>query len=306
VKLSIVTTLYQSAPFVEEFYERAVAAAQRAAQDEFEILFVNDGSPDESLAKAVAIAEGDSRCVVVDLSRNFGHYRAIMTGLAHATGELIYLIDSDLEEQPESLEPFLALLRAEQVAVVYGVQIRRKGGAAERWSGALFYRLMRIFSATEMAPNMVTARLMTRRYVAALLLHKERESDIGGLWSMAGFAQRPSLVEKLSKGRTTYDLRRKLKLATNSVVSFSSLPLRLILYFGLATTTVALAWLLALAFTGSSTSGASTLLASLWFVGGAIMTALGIIGLYLANMLAELKRRPYTIVRKVYGRNERR
>lgn len=306
MRLSIVTTLYDSAPFVDEFHRRAVAAAEQAAGGDFEILFVNDGSPDDSLARAIAIAEADPRSVVIDLSRNFGHYRAIMTGLAHATGDLIFLIDSDLEEQPEWLQPFLAQLQSDQADVVYGVQHRRKGGAVERWTGALFYRLMRIFSAAEMAPNMVTARLMTARYVAALLLHEERESDIGGLWALAGFAQRPQRIEKLSKGRTTYSLRRKLKLAANSIVSFSSLPLRLILYFGLATSGAALVWLLTLLATGALTRGTSALLVSLWLVGGALMTALGIIGLYLANMLAEVKRRPYSIVRKIYGRDERR
>lgn len=306
MKLSIVTTLYHSASFIDEFHGRAVAVAREAVGDDFEVVFVNDGSPDESLAKAVALANRDARCVVVDLSRNFGHYRAIMTGLAHARGELIFLIDSDLEEQPEWLGPFLERLNAEGADVVYGVQQRRKGGAVERWSGALFYRLMRILSSAEMAPDMVTSRLMTARYVAGLLLHEERESDIGGLWATAGFSQLPHRVEKLSKPGTTYNLRRKLKLATDSVVSFSSLPLQFILYLGLTMTGAALIALLALLFTGSLTSALTLLLVSVWLLSGALMAALGVLGLYLANTLAEVKRRPYTIVRKVYGRDERR
>ena len=98
--LSIVTTLYYSAPYLEEFYARICAAAKRITSD-YEIVFVNDGSPDNSLNIAISLYEGDERVRVVDLSRNFGHHKAIMTGLAHARGDFIFLIDCDLEEEPK-------------------------------------------------------------------------------------------------------------------------------------------------------------------------------------------------------------
>src|SRR3954471_8868653 len=124
--LSIVTTMYQSAPYLKEFYERASAAA-RAITDEFEIIFVNDGSPDDSLEVAVSLFARDARVRVIDLSRNFGHHKAMMTGLAHARGELVFLIDSDLEEELEAVAGFYADLKDERADVVYGVQQKRKG-----------------------------------------------------------------------------------------------------------------------------------------------------------------------------------
>jgi len=100
MKLSIVATLYQSAPYISEFYARASVAAKELVGEEFEIVLVNDGSPDNSLDLAIKLTEQDSHVVVVDLSRNFGHHKAMMTGLAHAKGDLVFLIDSDLEEEP--------------------------------------------------------------------------------------------------------------------------------------------------------------------------------------------------------------
>ena len=106
MKLSVVTTLYDSAPYVEEFCDRAAAAARRLVGDSYEIILVNDGSPDNCLEVALTVAQKHREIVIIDLSRNFGHHKAIMTGLAHATGESIFLLDSDLEEQPEWLAGF--------------------------------------------------------------------------------------------------------------------------------------------------------------------------------------------------------
>jgi putative glycosyltransferase len=101
MKLSVVATLYRSAAHLREFHRRATEAARAYAGEDYEIVLVNDGSPDDSLALAVQLAAADPRLVVVDLSRNFGHHKAMMTGLAHAHGERVFLIDSDLEEDPQ-------------------------------------------------------------------------------------------------------------------------------------------------------------------------------------------------------------
>ncbi len=127
MKLSIVTTLYKSAQSVEEFYRRAVAAGENLT-DDFEIVIVDDGSPDNSLVIACALAAKDSRIRVIELSRNFGHHKALMTGLDHARGDLCFLIDSDLEEDPAILSEFFDKLRSSDVDVVYGFQSGRKGG----------------------------------------------------------------------------------------------------------------------------------------------------------------------------------
>ena len=124
--LSIVTTLYRSAPHIEEFYRRITDVASRVSPD-YELILVDDGSPDDSLSVALAVCARDPRVSVVELSRNFGHHRAMMTGLARARGDLVFLVDCDLEEQPEWLETFAERLRASNADVVYGVQVTRRG-----------------------------------------------------------------------------------------------------------------------------------------------------------------------------------
>src|ERR1051325_4406526 len=180
MRLSIVTTLYRSAPYIGEFCRRAGEAAARIT-DDYEIVLVNDGSPDDSLAVAVAAYERDPHIRVIDLSRNFGHHRAMMTGLAHARGDRVFLLDADLEQQPELLPQFAAEMERSGADVVYGVQSKRTGGLGERVIGSLYYKLFNFLSSTEIPANIVTMRLMTRRYVAALVRHREREILIGGL-----------------------------------------------------------------------------------------------------------------------------
>ena len=172
MKLSIVTTLYQSAPYITEFHQRTSTAAQQLVGNDYEIIFVNDGSPDNSLELAVKITENDPHVTVVDLSRNFGHHKAMMTGLAHTKGERIFLIDSDLEENPEWLLSFTKQMETDTSDVVYGVQSKRKGGIFEKISGSLFYPFFRLLTGLNLPNNIVTSRLMSRRYVDALLLHQ--------------------------------------------------------------------------------------------------------------------------------------
>ena len=210
MKLSIVATLYQSAPYIIEFHQRASAAALSLVGKDYEIVLVNDGSPDNSLDLAVQITERDSHVVVVDLSRNFGHHKAMMTGLAHTKGDHVLLIDSDLEEEPECLIAFAEQMQSQRCDVVYGVQEQRKGGWFERWSGQWFYFVFNVLTGLAVPANIVTARLMTRRYVDALLLHREREILIAGLWQITGFDQRSQVVKKHSSSETTYTLRKQM------------------------------------------------------------------------------------------------
>lgn len=304
MKLSIVATLYRSARHLEEFHRRATAAAQQLTND-FEIVLVNDGSPDDSLAMAVALTERDQRVVVVDLSRNFGHHKAMMTGLAHARGERVFLIDSDLEEEPEWLGSFSRLMDQTRCDVVYGVQERRKGGWFEQFAGFCFYRLFRFLTRLDIPDNIVTARLMTRRYVDALLRFEEREIFLGGLWHIAGFDQVAQAVKKHSTSETTYDLRRKLSLFVNSVTSFSNTPLIFIFYSGVAIflfACVYIAWLIIQwAFLDTPPSGWTSVMASIWLLGGLVISFIGIVGIYLSKVYVETKQRPYTIVRAIYG-----
>lgn len=307
MKLSIVATLFQSAPYVNEFHERVSASAKRIVEDDYEIVLVNDGSPDNSLDLAIRLTERDSHVVVVDLSRNFGHHKAMMTGLAHAKGERIFLIDSDLEEQPEWLVKFDEQMDQERCDVVYGTQGIRKGGAFERSTGAAFYKIFRKLTGINQPDNIVTARLMTQRYVQALLSHRERELNIGGLWIITGFKQATQLVRKHSTSPTSYTLSGKFGHLVNAVTSFSSLPLVYTFYSGLFISISALfyiAYLFLRYFLASSPpSGYTSLIASIWFFSGLIIFFLGVQGMYLSKIFSEVKQRPYTIIRHIY-RNE--
>jgi putative glycosyltransferase len=307
MKLSIVATLYQSAPHIQEFHQRACAAATRFVGDEYEIVLVNDGSPDSSLDLAIQLTEQHSHIVVVDLSRNFGHHKAMMTGLAHAQGEQVFLIDSDLEEEPEWLLSFADQMTEEKCDVVYGVQKQRKGNGFERYTGQWFWWLFNFLTGLQLPANVVTARLMSRRYVDALLSHKEREVFMAGLWHITGFKQAPQLVQKHSFGVTTYTLRRKISLLVNSVTSFSNAPLVSIFHIGLGISLTSSIYICYLFFNWWSASkplsGWTSVMASIWLLGGLIMSSIGIVGIYLSKIFSETKQRPYTIVRQIFGRN---
>ena len=302
--LSIVTTLYYSAPYLEEFYSRVCAVAQVLATD-FEIILVNDGSPDGSLQTAISLQRKDRRVRVIDLSRNFGHHKAMMTGLAHSRGELVFLVDCDLEEDPELLETFYQKLKATETEVVFGVQKNRKGRLFERVSGSIFFKLFNLLSNDPIPANVITARLMTRKYVKALVQHRERETLIAGLWTLTGFDQVPVSVTKHFKARSTYDLRRKVAQLVNAITSFSSKPLVMIFYLGsgilLLSTIAALVLIFRKLFFGALLLGWPSVIISIWLLGGLTIFCLGVIGIYLSKMFIEVKQRPYTIVREIYG-----
>jgi putative glycosyltransferase len=304
MKLSIVATLYQSAPYITEFHERATAAARQLVGEDFEIVLVNDGSPDNSLELAVRLSETDSHVVVVDLSRNFGHHKAMMTGLANTVGDRVFLLDSDLEEEPELLLNFSVQMDKESNDVIFGVQSNRKGGMFEKLSGALFYPTFRFLTGISQPNNILTARLMSRRYVDALLLHTEREVNIGGLWMLTGFEQSSQVVRKKSSSPTTYSLSRKFSHLVNAVTSFSSAPLVFTFYSGLIISISALTYILYLMaryfFIATPPAGYTSVVTSIWLFSGLIIFFIGVQGIYIAKVFSEVKQRPYTIIRHVY------
>ncbi|HSB71887.1 MAG TPA: glycosyltransferase family 2 protein [Candidatus Methylomirabilis sp.] len=307
MKLSIVTTMYRSAPYLLEFYGR-VGAAAKTITDDYEIVFVNDGSPDDSLEIALKLYRQDARIRIVDLSRNFGHHKAIMTGLAHARGDLVFLLDCDLEEDPEVLERFSETMMATGADVVYGVQGKRAGGFFTRYSGGLFYSLFNLLSSHPVPRNVLTARLMTKRYVANLVQHRDRELFLLGLLAITGFEQVPVICPKHPKGTSVYTLPRKIALFVNAITSFSNTPLVAIFYLGCAisvVSTIAAAYLVARwLFQGLLLAGWASLIVSVWLMGGMTILCLGIIGIYLSKVFIETKERPYTVIRQIYYRQQ--
>ncbi len=305
MKLSIVATLYQSDPYIREFYERSTVAAQKLVGEDYEIILVNDGSPDRSLEMAIELVEQDKHVKVIDLSRNFGHHKAMMTGLEYARGDRIFLIDSDLEEDPEWLISFSEQMEKEQCDVIYGVQKQRKGNLYERWTGEWFYSLFNRLTGMELPRNVVTARLMTRHYVEALLLHKEREVFLAGIWHITGFDQHPQTVNKKDSSETTYTLRKKFSILINSVTSFSNRPLIWIFYLGISICLISMGYIIYLIIHWiflTPLSGWTSIVASIWLLGGMIISFIGVIGIYLSKIFIETKERPYTIIKKIYGK----
>jgi putative glycosyltransferase len=301
--LSIVTTLYCSSAYLKEFYDRITVEARRIT-DDYELVLVNDGSPDESLEVALSLYERDPKVRIIDLSRNFGHHKAIMTGLSHARGDLVFLIDSDLEEEPGLLGEFYDELGSSDADVIYGVQQTRKGGFFERITGSMFFTFFNLLSSYPVAANLTTARLMTKRYVASLVAHRDREVFLAGLWAITGFKQVPLLVEKHHKGRSTYDLARKGSIVVNSITSFSAKPLVFIFYLGcvivLLSSVAGLYLVVRRIFFGVYLAGWPSLIVSVWLLGGLTVFCLGIIGIYLSKVFMETKDRPYTVIRQIY------
>ena len=231
VMLSIVTSMYRSAPYLQEFYDRCSAAA-RQLTDSYEFVLVNDGSPDQSLQVALQLRERDPRVRIVDLSRNFGHHKALMTGLARSRGERVFLLDCDLEEDPAWLLTFDREMQSTGADVVYGVQMERKGGWFERVTGDLFFKVFNRLLTDPIPPNVVTVRLMTARYVQALTAHRDQEVCLAALWQVTGFDQRAVSVAKGNRGETSYSVRRRISVLVNALTSFSNRPLIYIFYLG--------------------------------------------------------------------------
>lgn len=304
--LSVVTTTYYSAPYIKEFYER-ISKAVKEITDSYEIIIVNDGSPDQSLEIAVGICKKDAKVKVIDLSRNFGHHRAIITGLEHCQGEIIFLIDCDLEEEPELIMEFHKIYSTSScdVDVVYGVQKVRRGSLFDKLTGELYYFLLRNLTGISFPKNVATVRLMSRRYVKSLIQHRERELSLAGLWHITGYTQIPVYIVKHSKGKTTYNFFKKINLFINGIVSFTDRPLIFIFYLGLAISAISGAMIIDLLirrlFFNIGLVGWTSLIISVWFLGGLIILFLGILGIYISKIFIETKRRPYSIIKKIYS-----
>jgi putative glycosyltransferase len=308
MKLSIVASMYLSSPYLHEFCRRCRGAAQKVVGDDFEIILVNDDSPDDSMVIALELRKQDGNIIVIDLSRNFGHHKAMMTGLMYACGERVFLLDCDLEEPPEVLAEWWDRLDTNtDLDVIYGVQPSRKGGRFERMSGWLFYRMFNTLSPAKLPANVIVARLMTARYVRALTDHRDQEMYLFGLLTLTGFRQEAAKVVKQDKGSSAYTLLRRFSLFVNAITSFSNYPLYAIFYLGMSISMFAFIFILFLiinrfCYSGQSITGWTSLAVSIWAVGGLILTAVGVIGIYLAKIFSETKPRPYTIVRQLFGR----
>ena len=314
IVVSVVSTLFYSETFLDEFLTRTLAAIKTLKISRFEIILVNDGSPDKSLEKAREAQKAIPQIRIIDLSRNFGHHNAMLAGLTYSTGNYVFLIDSDLEESPELLVDFYKLLRQKkEVDVVFGYQEKRKGKLPERLLGYVFYSTVRKINKNAINRNVSTVRLMSRRYVDALLLFVERETPISVLWDNTGFAQLPFPIEKKSNSgrKSTYSLVSKLKLALSMFLIVGYGPIVIVSAFLILTFIAALlvgTYIAVMVLSGALVmSGWTSLMLSMWMLGIINLTISAIIALYVANIYSESKARPKFIVRDLMNgetRNE--
>jgi len=304
--LSIVTMVYKSRPYLDEFIELAVAVATRIARDSYELIFVVDGSPDDSLQLLRSKQRENPQIVIVDLSRNFGHHQAAWCGLHTARGERVFIIDCDLEVSPAVLESFADTMTQSAADVVYGYQESRRGGFASKYLGDAFWRIFNLLSSTPVPHNICTERLMSRRYVDTLLTLGDRNLFLAGMYFWAGFEQVGVKITKQSrKGRPVYTVFRRVQLMVRAISAFSSLPLQMSFWVGL---TIALGCvgygivLLArkIADPDAVLSGFTTLALLTSLSAGMIMMSLGVIGLYISRIYSQTQNRPVYLIRSVY------
>lgn len=303
--LSIVTTLYNSQDYITNFHKRIVAQIKPITNN-YEIIFVNDGSSDQSLQHAIDLIETDPHVKVIDLTRNFGHHKAIMHGLLQAKGEFIFLIDVDLEELPEWLEIFWQRIHEnDHPDVVYAINTAKSDSSSENLFRNMFYKLFNFMSDVNVPSNVLTARLFRRHVIDKLTHYQTQQVYIAAIIASIGGHQVGIPVKKPDYNKTTYSLVKKLQLFLTAITSFSAKPLHLLFYFGFAILCISavtiIAFLLQQIYLGLPIAGWTSLILSIWFLGGFTISSIGICGLYIGRIFNEVKKQPHILVKKVYN-----
>jgi dolichol-phosphate mannosyltransferase len=298
--LSVVAPVYDEEQLVEEFVARACAAA---ADYEFELVIVNDGSSDSTPELLDRIAAADPRVRVIHLSRNFGHQAALTAGLEHARGDVVAMLDADLQDPPE-LIPDMVARWSQGAEVVYAVRKERTGETAFKLATASwFYRLFNKLAQVDLEPNSGDFRLLDRRALDALLAMTERSRFLRGMTVWVGFNQTAISYERDARqaGETKYTLRKMLRFSLDAIASFSHLPLQLATYAGLLSAGVAfiaIPVVIGLRVFDSYLPGFSSITIAILLLGGIQLIALGVIGEYVGRIYDEVKHRPLYIVRE--------
>ena len=300
-KISVVVPAYNEAdslPILKNRLERALAG-----HDDYEILIVDDGSDDHTLATLKAFVAEDPRIRYVSLSRNFGHQCALKAGLDRATGDCVISLDADLQHPPELIPEMLERWQ-DGFEVVTMVRRNDAAPAFKRLSSALFYRFINAVSDFRIRPGAADFRLLDRKVIDALGAIGERTLFLRGIVPWLGFRQCEIdyAPDPRAFGRPKYDLRRMVALALDGITSSSVRPLRLTTMLGAAMSVLAMlyaSYALIIKFVaGTAISGWASLLISIMLFGGVQLLMLGIIGEYLGKVLQEVKRRPPYIVRE--------
>jgi polyisoprenyl-phosphate glycosyltransferase len=306
VKLSIVIPIHNEAANLEEFFRRLLAVLERLAVS-FELVCVDDGSTDETLACLIERRAQDPRIKILSLSRNFGKEVALSAGIEHSCGAAIIPIDCDLQDPPELIEEMMTQWRL-GYDVVYATRRARPGdGLVKRLTASMFYRLFDAVSEVPIPRHAGDFRLLDRRVVDALLRLPERSRFMKGLFAWVGFKQTEVSFERKGRnaGSSGWTYWRLWNFALDAVTSFSSLPLKVWSYVGLVISLLAFAYAIFLALLklarGIDFPGYTSLMVVVLFLAGIQLITLGVIGEYLGRVYTEVKHRPLYLLREAHG-----
>jgi dolichol-phosphate mannosyltransferase len=298
--ISVVAPFYDEEQTVAEFARRVTAALARF---EHELVLVDDGSRDGTAAALAALAASDERVKVVSLSRNFGHQAALTAGLEHARGDVVVMLDGDLQDPPELIPAMLDRWR-EGVDVVYAVRRSRPGETVfKRTTARWFYRLFRRLAQVELEVESGDFRLMDRGALDALLAMPERNRFLRGMTVWVGFSQTavPYVREARAAGRSKYPLRKMVRFSFDAITSFSQAPLQWATLLGFAFSGLAFLGIpltVVARYTNIYSPGIPSTILVILLLGGIQLITVGIIGEYVGRIYDEVKRRPLYVVRE--------
>jgi len=305
VKYSILLPIHNEQDNIPLLYSRLTAVMAGVTAD-YEMIFIDDRSSDNSFKLLEGLHAKDCRVKILKFTKNHGHQIAITSGLEHATGSAIVIMDADLQDPPELLPKFFEK-HNEGYEIVYAQRERRIGESYfKRITAFLFYRVMKILTNIDMPVDVGDFRLIDRKVVDALNLMQERNKFLRGLIGWTGFKQVGISYQRDSRhaGTTNYTLRKMLKLAFDGIFSFSYAPLRLATAIGLIISVcsfILILWALIVRYWEVSVPGWASLMIVVSFIGGVQLLTLGIIGEYLGRIYDEVKARPLYLLEKKVG-----
>jgi polyisoprenyl-phosphate glycosyltransferase len=303
---SFVVPVYNEHETLPALYERLLFVLERL-DGSAEVIFVDDGSDDESFDRIIEISLRDPRFKVLQLSRNFGHQTAITAGLDFARGNAIIVMDADLQDPPETVL-MMAQRWREGFDVVYAVRRERPGeNRFKRFTAARFYRLLRRLTNVEIPADVGDFRLVDRKALEAYKTMRENDRFVRGMFSWVGFKQTGITYDRGERfaGETKYPLRKMVNFAVDGIVSFSNAPLRLALALGFTVSITSFVYgfvAIFLKLSGAFTvPGWTSIIFVASFLGGVQLIVLGVVGEYVGRIYVETKRRPLYIVNRSAG-----
>jgi len=300
-EFSIVTTVYKSKDTIFEFIAKAKTSIEEMT-DSYELLIVDDGCPEDTF-KFLKDAKIE-KVKLIKLSRNHGHHRAIYAGLDNCLGQKIFLIDSDLQEDPKYFSKLNYIIDNDKnLQCVYGVDQNRSKNLYDLIS-LLYYKFFNwISDKAYQEKNLMTFRIMTRKYVDTFLKHKDKNLIFAPVMSLGGFNTKSILMNKNKSIKKTYKVFDRYKILINGLLMYSSVPLYFVFYFGISITMISIMCIIYLlilsVITDSQPSGWTSLILSVWLIGGILSTFLGLIAIYINYIFMEVKPRPLYIVEEM-------